>query len=147
MKVVMFAAALIAACMAGHAAAQDHCPKALYDKAEPVSEGLKTWPKLYAFYKTYGACAHDGGDIAEGVSDQIAKLLAYDWADVGTVSKPLQTDRGFRQFVVDFIDSTWDWDDATPARKNAAQHCPAGLGVFCKAVVARIDYVNAHPGE
>ena len=146
MKTFVFAGAMIAASLAGHAAAQDHCPKALYAKADAVADGVKTWPKLYAFYKAYGVCANDGGEIAEGVSDHVAKLLAYHWADVGTVSQPLQGDKGFRGFVVDFIDSTWDWNDSVPARKNAASHCPTGLGVFCKAIVARIDYLNAHPG-
>ena len=117
------------------------CTVALSMKADDAVDRVKTWPTLYAFYKTYRIC--DDGGVAEGVSDAVDQLLTKKWSTLAEAQATLRSDKGFADFVVMHIDETWNWDDSKPVRDNALHRCPQGLSGFCKAVVKQIDTVNS----
>jgi hypothetical protein len=50
-------------------------------KAERDASTLKNWDEIYKASKKIAHC--DDGDIAEGYSESVTRLLANDWASVG----------------------------------------------------------------
>ncbi len=52
-------------------------------QAESETDHLKSWVDLHHMYEKYAACSSfDDGAIAEGHSDTVGRLLAYDWDTV-----------------------------------------------------------------
>lgn len=138
MKTLLFTGAVLAAVVAGPAAAATHgCTSAMEEKAETAVDYIKTWPQLLSWYRSYQLC--DNGAPAEGVSDAVSKLMTRGWSGVVTVRDELRGEKGFATFVVRHVDTTWSWDELRPARDNAGKRCPSGLETFCAAVVREVD--------
>ncbi len=143
MKAYVLAGVILAAVMAHPAAAMTvgNCPDAMEEKAETAVDHIKTWPQLLDWYRNYLPC--DNGAPAEGVSDDVAKLLAYHWGGLGRTRTALLTDPDFAGFVLGHIDATWDDKEFMPAMFNVGTKCPSDLTAFCANALVAIKAAKA----
>jgi hypothetical protein len=116
-----------------HAAAQKDCTVEQSKRAFDEVDRLKNWQSVQRFYKNYLPC--DDGGIAEGVSDDITKLLANHWSDFSTLTAMIAKDPAFEAFVVRHIDATAPCDTLQKIRTNAQSRCPQSSTTICKKIV------------
>ena len=109
--------------------AQANCNFAQAERAEASVDNLKTWQAVYESFKQYAGC--DDGDIAEGYSDGVVKLLAYHWNDFASMQKFTSADPEFYDFVIKHIDATTDWDDLKALILHASHECPKNARTLC----------------
>jgi hypothetical protein len=102
------------------------------DTADRILFKGKSWADLRRWFTRYADC--DDGDLAEGVSDDVAIYLARKWRDLPKLEHEIKREPRFREFVLRHIDSTADTDDLEAAKKNATQKCPARSSDLCAAI-------------
>jgi hypothetical protein len=122
---------VICALSSGTAQAQQQpCNKAEYQQAEKEAVSLRSWDALYKSYRLYGHC--NDVDAAEGYSESVARILVDRWETLPRLSKLVEKDKSFRDFVLGHVDATLDMNDVQKIHARAIQHCPAGLRELCK---------------
>jgi hypothetical protein len=123
---------------AANAASQKpRCTPNEEEQASNDIDHLRSWSAIYRSFKRYAQC--DDGEIAEGYSDAVAKLLANDWKDLATVKRLVLSDPPFKQFVLNHIDATDSDDDLQRIARNARFHCPQDDKSLCAVIRAQAD--------
>ncbi len=100
-------------------AQQKMCTQQEAAQAERETDSLKTWNSVYQFYKGFSQC--DDGDIAEGVSDAVAKLLANRWDGVSELVRFVSNEKGFENFVLRHVDETIDGEQDVPKIRSKCE--------------------------
>lgn len=108
-------------------------------EADAATDHMQSWAAVYRVFKRYGKC--DDGGIAEGNSDRIVTLLALHWQSVGQLSKLIEKDPQFGDFVIEHIDETVPFDQEKMIVAHARAHCPSGLDALCE----RLEKKAANP--
>jgi hypothetical protein len=127
----------IVSASAAFARSQKHtCTQEEAKRASDELDQIKGWDDVYHSFKRFARC--DDGEIAEGYSDTVAKLLAKHWEDLHTLSRLTSSDRPFEKFVLRHIDETDDENDLKAISGNAALHCPPNEKHLCSLIGARV---------
>lgn len=105
------------------------CTVAQAKRAEDQIDRLHTWDSLYKWYKAYRHC--DDGGIAEGISEDVGRMLAHHWSTLPNLDQLARQDAGFKRFVIRHVDATLGDDDLQNIRENAILNCPRGLHDIC----------------
>jgi hypothetical protein len=142
-------AAILALLVCGPVLAQDYkgypwfsyerCSRQDSDEADAATDHMKDWASVYRVFKRYGKC--DDGATAEGNSDAVVQLLALHWRNVAELSKLIQKDPQFGDFVIAHIDETVDFDQEKMIVAQARNQCPPGMKTLCK----RLEKQAANP--
>jgi hypothetical protein len=111
-------------------AAEHSCSAAEAQRAESEVDGLHSWDTLFKWYTAYSQC--DGGGIAEGISEVVARNLVDRWETFPRFVQLAKQTPGFRRFVIQHVDETLDSTDLKTIHVNAAARCPVKLNVFCE---------------
>jgi hypothetical protein len=105
------------------------CTKSEEFKAELEASRLHSWDDLYKSYKLYMQC--DDGDIAEGYSESVARILVDHWNSLHRLQALGTKDGAFRRFVLKHVDGTMASEDMMKIKKNATTLCPKTLQKLC----------------
>ena len=91
------------------------------------------WQELSQHHSAEGIC--DDGYFAEGYSDLVVRLFAYEWHDFGTFATTAKTRPRFYSWVLKHIDETASPDDLAKVLANA-KRClkDPTLGRVCRDV-------------
>ena len=108
-------------------------------QADAATDHMKDWAAIYRVFERYVKC--DDGAIAEGNSDAGVKLLALNWPRVEELSRLIQKDPQFGDFVIAHIDETADFSQEKAIVVHARDHCPSGLNALCM----RLEKAAANP--
>lgn len=112
-------------------AEEKHCTKAEAIEAEKSAHQLNNWEDVYSSYNRFKHC--DDGAIAEGYSDSVVRLLAFNWNQIEKLIQ-LSSDKDFFVFVLRHIDSTVDKSVIQKIISNSNQHCPESATVICSVI-------------
>lgn len=120
------------------------CSLAAAEKADVEAGGLQTWDELYHSYLRYNGC--DDGDIAEGYTDSVGRLLTHHWNTLSRTFPLFASDGGYYKFVLRHIDPGLGIEDLTEIRANAVHSCPTAGGEYCvqirKAAEKALRYIR-----
>lgn len=112
------------------------CTQQEAQRADEAVDTLKTWDRVYDWYKKYRQC--DDGGPAEGVSEAIARNLVDRWETLPHLSE-LANDAAFRRFVIKHLNGTLNDGDLKRISANATNRCPAGLRPLCLELKKQAD--------
>jgi hypothetical protein len=115
-----------------NAATQKECTVEQSKRAFDEVDRLTNWQAVRNFYRNYLPC--DDGGIAEGVSDDITKLLSNHWSDFPTLTAMIADDSAFEKFIVRHIDATVPDEALQKIRANARSRCPQSSLTICKKI-------------
>jgi len=120
------------------ACAKEHpCTKAEAQRADTEAGTLRSWDSLHNSYKRYKQC--DDGDIAEGYSESVARILVDHWSTLSRLATLARRDARFRRFVLGHVDASLDGDDLKKITANANTRCPSGLSALCADLAKSAD--------
>lgn len=114
------------------------CSMREYNRADDGLASLKNWRNVYWAYEKFGQC-DNGGDLAEGYSDAIARLLSEKWEGAAELARFCSRDVGFEKFVLRHVDGLMSLGQARTIRRNAESHCPKGALKLCRQIAGRIN--------
>ena len=121
--------ALVTACMASAPIAHAKvCSQRDATAADAMVDHLDSWAQVSATFTKYGHC--DDGEIAEGNSEAIARLLADHWDTLPQLGTLIRHDSRLKGFILRHIDTTLGTDDLTKIDTLSASSCPAGMNVL-----------------
>ena len=133
---IAFALLLFGLGAASLATAQNKvCTEDQEKKASSDVDRLKDWPTLYRSFREFVPQCDDG-EIAEGYSDAVAKLLANHWKELPALVRLVTSDPAFKRFVLRHIDATISADDLTQIDANARLRCPSNGKHLCSLIAA-----------
>lgn len=92
-------------------------------------DSLNSWAAVNQNRVKFGFC--DDGDIAEGNSEAVARLLADHWDSLPDLATQINKNPAFKAYVLRHIDSTLDTKDLDKIRTQASQSCPVKQGQLC----------------
>lgn len=92
-------------------------------------DSLSSWSAVNQNRIKFGHC--DDGDIAEGNSEAVARLLADHWDSLPELSTLISKTPALKTYVLKHIDSTLDTKDLDKIQAQATHSCPAKLKVLC----------------
>ncbi|MEX3958798.1 hypothetical protein [Trinickia sp. EG282A] len=98
--------------------------------ADAMVDHLDSWSKVNASLNKYGHC--DDGEIAEGNSEAIARLLVDHWQTLPQLGALIRRNPSLKSFVLRHINTTLDTDDLSKIATLSATSCPAGMGPLCR---------------
>ena len=98
--------------------------------ADAMVDHLDNWSDVDITFTRYGHC--DDGEIAEGNSEAIARLLVDHWQALPQLGALIRHNPSLEGFVLRHIDTTLDTDDLSKIATLAASSCPAGMGPLCR---------------
>ena len=119
----------LANCIAS--AEEKHCTKTEAMEAEISAHQLNNWEEVYSSYNRFKHC--DDGAIAEGYSDSVVRLLAFNWNQIEKLIQ-LSSDKEFFAFVIHHIDSTVGKSEIQKIITNSNQHCPESATTLCLVI-------------
>jgi hypothetical protein len=120
------------------AEAQKHpCTSAEAQRAGKVADTIRTWDGLYKSYKSYGHC--DDGEIAEGFSESVARILVDHWNTLDQLSTLASKNAAFLHFVLRHVDSTLNPTDIEKIKAKASTECPSGLHTLCLDIRRQLE--------
>jgi hypothetical protein len=125
---IVMCLALAAAFVACDASAQKTCTPADAAKAEKAIDRVVSWEQLYKAYQDYAYC--DTGSVDDVFTDALLRLVV-DWKNVDGLAKPMEKDRGYRDFVHKHLNSPAAKGDLDNVYSRAKVSCPKGLDAFC----------------
>ncbi|RYZ86340.1 MAG: hypothetical protein EOP06_14660 [Proteobacteria bacterium] len=102
-------------------------------KVEATASTLKTWQALFNAFKLHSHC--DDGGISEGFSESVSNLLADRWDQFNELHSLVNSDAGFKRFVIKHIDRTITRENAKHIVENAKMKCPADAKAFCAELI------------
>jgi hypothetical protein len=91
------------------------------------------WARINTAFSKYGHC--DDGEIAEGYSEAIARLLIDHWKALPELDAQIKLKPPLESFVLRHINSTLDTDDLAKIVTLSTKSCPKGMSPLCKALV------------
>ncbi|RDU98543.1 hypothetical protein DWV00_12675 [Trinickia dinghuensis] len=97
--------------------------------ADAMVDHLDSWSQVNVTFTKYGHC--DDGEIAEGNSEGIARLLVDHWETLPQLGVLIRRNPRLKAFVLRHIDSTLDTVDLTKISSLATSSCPPGMGALC----------------
>lgn len=122
---------LLAACLTWAPAAHGKvCSEREATAADAMVDHLDSWSKVNVTFTKYGHC--DDGEIAEGNSEAIARLLVDHWETLPQLHALIRRNPRLKAFVLRHIDTTLDSSDLTKIATLAASSCPNGMGALCR---------------
>jgi len=101
--------------------------------ADALVDHLNSWAKVKETFTKYGHC--DDGQIAEGNSEAVARLLVDHWKSLTSLVPMFKDDPSFKSFVLRHIDTTLNTDDIDKIKAAASSSCPAGMESFCQELI------------
>jgi len=102
------------------------------EQREIISTHSRDWKAFYVVFKRLAHC--DDGAMAENFSDNVVRLLARDWKHIGDLDTLIASDRSFRRFVLDHIDSTTNPAELKMVISNSREHCPETARPLCRSI-------------
>ena len=105
------------------------CTVAQAKRADSETDILHSWGALYKWYRAFRHC--DDGGIAEGISEDVGRILADRWSTLPEFAQLGRQDARFKKFVIRHIDATLIDDDLKQIQKNAITKCPPWLQDIC----------------
>jgi hypothetical protein len=105
------------------------CSMAKAERAENATDGIHDWDSLHTWYREYRRC--DDGSIAEGCSEQVARILVDHWSTLPHLLDLTVSNPNFRRFVLRHVNATQRLGDLKKIRDNASQRCPPGWQGMC----------------
>ena len=112
------------------------CTQQEAQSADEAVDTLKSWDRLYDWYKLYRRC--DEGGRAEGVSEAVARNLVERWGTLPRLAE-LAGHPDFKRFVLRHLDETLNSDDLRKISTNAAKRCPTNLTSLCRELKKQAD--------
>ncbi|TWB41089.1 hypothetical protein [Nitrospirillum pindoramense] len=100
------------------------------EKADEMVDQMNSWAKVYDAYAKYGHC--DDGEIAEGNSEAVARLLVDHWKTLPQLGTLIQRHAQLKDFVLRHVDATLDTRDLDRIKTLSTSSCPAGLDSLCQ---------------
>ena len=135
MKIGLLMAALPLGLLRLAPAEAARCSPEQAEAADGLIDQLDNWAKVQAIYQQYGGC--DEGDIAEGISAGVARLLVDQWGLLPQLAKLSKGDPALERFVLAHVDATVDAKDLQQIALLAGEACPPESAALCaKLVVA-----------
>jgi hypothetical protein len=122
-------ASLACACAAASAIVPAKCTAKDAQAADALLDHLDTWASIGAIAKSFGHC--NDGEIAEGISEAIVRLLVDHWDTLPALEKMIARAPALKNFVLSHIDATLDTDDLKQVEKLARWKCPARSMQLC----------------
>lgn len=127
----VIAGALIAASLTWMPAAHAKvCSERDATAADAMVDHLDTWADVNTTFTKYGHC--DDGEIAEGNSEAVARLLVDHWDTLPQLQTLIKHNPRLKGFVLRHIDTTLDTDDLSKITTLSASSCPAGVSTLCR---------------
>jgi hypothetical protein len=105
------------------------------EQREAMTAHSKDWKALYDLFRRLSHC--DDGAMAENFSDNVVRLLAKEWSHFGELEAFVSSNRRFRRFVLNHVDSTTDPNDLRMIARNSRSQCPATAKQLCEALGSR----------
>jgi len=102
------------------------------EQREIISAHSRDWKAFHVAFKRLAHC--DDGAMAESFSDNVVRLLARDWKHIEDLGTLIASDRSFRRFVLNHIDSTTNPADLKMVISNSREHCPATARPLCRSI-------------
>ena len=128
------------------AALADDCTQADAQIAGTVTDYLDSWKNVATAFKEFAKC--DDGEVAEGFSDKISRLLADHWPRLPELVQLDAKTPGLEAFVLKHLDETINLVDAQKISKLARHSCPSVARSLCTKINARLgDVENAHSSD
>ena len=114
------------------------CTKDKETQAERAIDELTSWQKVYDAYTKFVQC--DDGAIAEGYTDKISDLLAYNWKAIGELLKFIRINPQFERFILEHVDTLTTQDQAKAIIANSREHCDATAAEFCNRLAQKVQH-------
>ncbi|WP_312118747.1 hypothetical protein [Kosakonia cowanii] len=105
------------------------CTPADAESADMAVDSLNSWSAVNQNRLKFGHC--DEGDISEGVSEAVARLLADRWDTLPDLAIEIRKNPPLKKYVLRHIDSTLDTKDLDKIGNQAAHSCPAKEEKLC----------------
>lgn len=110
------------------------CTERDAETADLAIDNLDSWEAIQKNYVAYAQC--DDGNIAEGNSETIARLLVDKWPEIVKLQSLISQDSGFEKYILRHIDSTLDTDDLNQIITLSSESCPAESKALCGKLTA-----------
>lgn len=123
-------------------ASQKACTEAEEMQALDEADRLSDWDAVYRSFIRFAHC--DDGDIAEGYSDTVGRLLASDWKHIATLAKLVASNKKFESFVLRHINETLPIEELRAIAINAGKSCPAGQTALCRKILESARTASTH---
>lgn len=120
--------------LTANAAHAKSCTASDAEAAESAVDSLTSWAAVNQNQIKFGHC--DEGDIAEGNSEVIARLLAEHWDSLAELNKEIDKNPSFKRYVLRHIDATLDTDDLRKIETQSSHSCPAKQKALCDEINA-----------
>ncbi|TWB13109.1 hypothetical protein FBZ89_12176 [Nitrospirillum amazonense] len=104
------------------------------EKADEMVDQMDSWAKVSVAYAKYGHC--DDGEIAEGNSEAVARLLVDHWKTLPQLDALIKRNPQLKGFVLRHVDATLDTKDLGSIQTLSASSCPSGLSPLCQDLSA-----------
>jgi hypothetical protein len=115
------------------AKANNSCPIAMEKRADAsLVSAAGAWGPLSRHRKTFVSC--DDGAIAEGYSEAVVSLLAYQWDQFEVFAALSERNPTFRRWAIRHIDPTASTDDLKKVVRNAERCTGAKAKDLCREV-------------
>jgi hypothetical protein len=98
--------------------------------ADEAIDHLDTWSKVNEMSSQYAHC--DEGEIAEGNSEAVARLLVNHWRTLPQLGVLIRHDPSLKDFVLRHINTTLDTDDLSRIATLSRSSCPTGMRSLCR---------------
>jgi len=105
--------------------------------ADAMVDHLDSWIKVKETFIKYGHC--DDGEIAEGNSEAIARLLVDHWKFLPQLEAMIKHNPPLKTFVLRHIDTTLDTDDLDTIKTLASSSCPSGMNALCQELIGAVS--------
>ncbi|MEM5435497.1 hypothetical protein [Paraburkholderia diazotrophica] len=105
--------------------------------ADEMVDRISTWNAANVVFTKYKQC--DDGEIAEGYSEAIARLLVDQWHTLPRLGMLIRRNPPLKGFVLRHIDSTLDTGDLDRIKALSTSSCPSGMETLCKALTNAVS--------
>lgn len=128
---------LLAATVCAQPATKAVCSGQDASAAEDVIGSVDSWDAVNAFHEKFAAC--DDGGIAEGLADDIARILVDKWDTLPSLQELIDTHKSLRAFVLYHINTVLDVRDVRKIKQLSAASCPAQSASLCSDLSRAAD--------
>lgn len=105
--------------------------------ADAAIDHLDTWAEVNEAFNKYAQC--DDGEIAEGNSEAVARLLVDHWHSLPQLGVLIKRNPSLKAFVLRHIDTTLDTDDLSEIARLSKSSCPIGMSSLCREFAAATE--------
>ena len=111
-----------------HAGAK--CNAATAERADAALDHLDNWDSLELMHRRYANC--EDGDISEGISEAIARLLVDHWHSLHNFNALVQRHPTLLDFVTAHLNSTLNTGDLEQVVQFSKGACPSRYRQLCR---------------